>query len=319
MSVPGVQLRPATGGDLPALSGLFAQGFGRPLGAAEWEWKYHQVPGEARSVVAVTPGGELMAHAGALALPARWAGRGRLEEGSAWQLCDFVGRRASLRAPLVAAGRALLEGLPRSGDLPWIYGFPSARHLALGERTFGYRPLPWIEVWEGELAAVPSPAIPPPLVVGDRPAAGVESAWARCGGQGVRRTPAFLAWRYTARPERYYRFYSLGPDGADGLVVVAFAGEVAQLAEVWLPPGLDGEEVLRAVAADLRALGLLRWRSWPLAHGNQWLPALGLRPSGEQVPLGCRPRGAGSAGEQVERIVAAAAGLYYPMGDHDLV
>jgi hypothetical protein len=304
-------LRPTEAADLPALAELFAEGFGRPLAAGEWEWKYRALPGEARSMVAVAADGQLLAHAGALALPARWIGG----EGPAWQLCDFVARRVGLRAPLVALGKALLEDLPRAGDQPWVYGFPSARHLTLGERTFGYHRLPWVRTWDGDLP--PVQALGVPLAIGDLPGIDAERAWARAGGgHGVRRTPTFLAWRYTARPERYYRFYAVGETAADGFVVAAPVGDLALLAEVWLPELDRAQDVLRAVAADLRALGLRRWRSWPLPGGaTDLLAALGMSPSPEEVPLGCRPR----PGNHAAPIVEAAARLYYPMGDHDVV
>jgi hypothetical protein len=311
-STPRITVRPTEPIDLPALGVLFAEGFGRQLSAAEWEWKYRRLPGEGRSMVAVTAAGELLAHAGALALPARWPGG----EGPAWQLCDFVGRRAGLRAPLVSVGHALLADLPRRGDLPWAFGFPSPRHLTLGERTFGYHRLPWIRPWEGDLASAAAPGLE--LAVSDRPDQAVEASWLRCGGRGVRRSPAFLAWRYTARPDRYYRFYSLGAGGCEGLVVAAPVGELAMLAEVWLPSPPAARAALRAVAADLVALGMRRWRSWPLPGeptAPDLLAELGLRPCAEEVPLGCRPR----PGEDPAPVVAAATGLYYPMGDHDLV
>lgn len=303
-------VRPTLAEDLPALSALFEEGFGHPLAADEWEWKYRHLPGEGRSVVALGPAGELLAHAGALALPARWESGA----GPAWQLCDFVGRRTSLRSPLVAAGRALLADLPRCGDMPWIFGFPSARHLALGERTFGYRPLPWVPVWEGELPAAGA-GDGEVLATDDRCTGAAEPIWEACGGLGVRRSRAFLDWRYTARPRRYYRFYRLRVAATEGWVVAAFVHDLALLAEVWLPPGPDWYGALAAVAADLRAAGLRRWRCWPLRDGSTMLGRLGLAPGGEQVPMGCRPR----AGAEPDEVVAAAARLYYPMGDHDVV
>src|SRR5262249_48661352 len=118
----GLELRPTRDGDLPALSGFLSRRFGRPFPVAEWEWKYLRLPGEARSHVALA-GGEIVAHAGALCLPARWRGG----EGGIWQLADFAGEtgRGGLRPPLVTLGRGLLADLPRAGDAPWIFGFPS--------------------------------------------------------------------------------------------------------------------------------------------------------------------------------------------------
>ena len=306
MSTP----RPTAPGDLPALSDLYAEGFGRSWSPEEWEWKYRRLPGEARSVVVEDAEGLLRAHVGALALPARWTGG----EGVLWQLTDFVARGAGLHPPLVRAGRALLADLPRIGDLPWIFGFPSARHLSLGERVFGYHPLAPAEWWAGELPAPLAAGDATALEIGDAPGPGAEAAWEACGGLGVRRSAAFLSWRYHARPERYYRFYAPAGDSAGALAVAAFAGPLVTLAELWLPPGTDGEAFLRAVASDLRATGLHRWRAWPAPGQERALGALGLRPSGETVPRGCRgPAGAGP------ETVGYAASLYHPPGDWDLV
>jgi hypothetical protein len=133
---------------------------------------------------------------------------------------------------------------------------------------------------------------------------------------GVRRSAAFLNWRYHARPQRYYRFYRLGRPGASGLAVFAFVGQEAWATEIWLPPAGEWYSAMLAVAADLRAAGLRTWRFWPppAAAGTAALLArLGVRPDGEPRFVGCR----GPAQGGVDPI-AAAAGFYYAMGDYDL-
>jgi hypothetical protein len=354
----GLLIRPTTPADLPALSALFADRFGHGLTPEEWHWKYRQIPGEGRSLVAVEPGtGTVLAHAGALALPARWPGG----EGPIWQLVDFAGttRHRGLRAALVDLGRTLLADLPRPGDAPWIFGFPSERHFRLGERVFGYRPLTEIEPLAGELSPSPpwppSPTRTPParergeeekeevsgfsgravvplsreggvrvgegsgvrarLETGDLFGDWAEAIWERCGGLGVRRSAAFLNWRYYARPQRYYRFYRMFSEGTgeEAFVVFAFVGEEAQAAEAWLPASGQWLDALLAVAADLRASGLRSWRFWPgLDPGLA--AALGLRPTGERQFVGCRGRSSGGPDP-----AAAAVGFPYSMGDYDLV
>lgn len=311
------EIRPTRPEDLPALSALFADRFGHGLTPEEWQWKYRQIPGEGRSLVAVEAG-TVLAHAGALALPSRRPG-GEGGEGPIWQLVDFAGttRRGGLRAALVDLGRRLLADLPGEGDAPWIYGFPSERHFRLGERVFGYRPLTTIEPLAGELPdSVPTARIE----TGDSCGDWAEAVWERCGGLGVRRSAAFLNWRYYARPQRYYRFYRMFSDGNDageGLAVFAFVGDEALAAEVWLPTAARSEEwypSLLAVAADLRAAGFRSWRFWPGPGLAPSLAAeLGLRPAGERQFVGCRGRSEGPDP------VAAASGFPYSMGDYDLV
>jgi len=305
-----LEIRPTRPEDLAGLAGLFADRFGHGLTREDWEWKYRQIPGEGRSLVAVEEG-SVLAHAGALALPARWPAG----EGLIWQLVDFAGaaRGRGLRAPLVDLGRALLADLPRVGEAPWLFGFPSERHFRLGEKAFGYRPLATFEPLAGELPAPASQASAARIETGDRCGAWAESIWERCGGFGVRRSAAFLNWRYCARPARYYRFYRLFSDGEEGLAVFAFAADQAGAAEVWLPPAGRWCSALRAVAADLRAAGLRTWRFWPRLDPGLHGP-LALRPTGERLFIGCRGRSCGGPDP-----VAAAAGFPYSMGDYDLV
>ncbi len=313
-----LQIRPTEPDDLPGLSVLFDRRFGRPLGEAEWLWKYRQLPGEGRSWVAAigaagTPGGEILAHAGALRLAARWRGG----EGGIWQLVDWVASERSphLRPPLVDLGRSLLADLPAEGDAPWIYGFPSDRHFRLGQRVFGYRPLAEIGPLAGEVAAAAEGReIPWSDVAPDDSAA----IWAASGGEfGVVRSAAFLNWRYHARPERYYRVYRPEVSGVAGLAVISFAGREAQVAELWLPPGVDWRTSLAGIAADLAAAGIERWTAWPAPAGREdlddELAELGLRPTEERIVLGCRGRQDGPDP------VAAASGFFYAMGDYDLV
>jgi hypothetical protein len=309
-----VSFRPTTAEDLPALVAFFAERFGRAWTPEEWTWKYRALPGEARSLLAVGEDGEILAHAGALCLPARLPGLPGGEDPGIWQLVDFAGspRRRGLRPALVELGRQLLAGLPREGDAPWIFGFPSERHFRLGERVFGYRPLTVVDELGGPLPEGPAPA-GTEIATGDSCGPWAEAIWAACGVSSVRRSAAFLNWRYFARPHRYYRFYRLPAGAAEGLAVFAFVGDEAWAAELWLPPGSEWYPSLLAVAADLRAAGLRRWRFWPAGFLTPLRARLGLAPTGERRFIGCRGRPGG------REPAAAAAGFLYAMGDYDLV
>jgi len=333
-----ITVRPTAAGDLAGLGALFAARFGHPLSSEEWEWKYRRIPGEARSIVAVDGAGAVLAHAGALLLPARWRGG----EGGIWQLVDFAGGRGGggLRPALVDLGRQLLADLPAAGDAPWIFGFPSERHFRLGERVFGYHPLATVEPLAGPLpvgaeadAGSSVAAAAAGLESGDSCGDWAEAIWRRCAVLGVRRSAAFLNWRYWGRPHRYYRFYRLLEAGHEGLAVFAFVGEEAWATELWLPPPAEWYSPMLAIGADLRAAGLRVWRFWPpppvASHASAppgersasdagpsaagLLRRLGVRPDGETRFVGCR----GAAGDAVAP-AAAASGFYYAMGDYDL-
>lgn len=334
-----IQVRPTRPEDLPELAKLFEQRFGHPGSAEEWWWKYRHLPGEARSWLAVGEGGRVLAHAGALRLPARLVvGREGAASGARtgiWQLTDWMGTVANggLRPPLVVLGRRLLADLPAPGDAPWIFGFPSERHLRLGARTFGYRSLPAVQPLAGETAAAAGagdremPAAGALREVTDRCGDWAEAAWEACGVPGVRRSAAFLNWRYHARPARYYRVYRLAPGAGhspeppdppvDGLAVFAFVGGLARGTELWLPgPAGRWKPALRAVARDLLAAGLERWELWPPPPSSGLSPILselGLRARGEPVVMGCRGAGGATAGPS-----PADPSFYYAMGDYDL-
>jgi hypothetical protein len=316
---PELVLRPTAPHDLPALAAFFTDRFGHPMTPEEWSWKYGSLPGEARSLLAIDAAADrerpenILAHAGALCLPARWQDR----EAGVWQLVDWAGttRRRGLRPALIELGRRLLADLPRADDAPFLFGFPSERHFRLGERAFGYRPLAEVTELAGPLpeAAADLAAIASGDSCGDWAAA----AWEACGVAGVRRSAAFLNWRYYARPGRYYRFYRLAAQGVEGLAVFAFLGEEAWGAELWLPPGSEWYAALLAVAADLKAAGLRRWRLWPPPPElrlDATLAALGLTPAGERRFIGCR--GALDSGADPAQ---AARGFRFAMGDYDLV
>jgi hypothetical protein len=321
-----IAVRPTADGDLAGLCALYESRFGHPLRPEEWSWKYRQLPGQARSLVAVDGAGAVLAHGGAMCLPARWRGG----HGGLWQLVDFAGSAGGggLRPALLELGRQLLAGLPGEGDAPWIFGFPSQRHFRFGELVFDYRPLATFATLAGPLPE-PAPevggAAPVEIEVSDSCGDWAEAVWERCAVLGVRRSAAFLNWRYWARPHRYYRFYRLHAGGVPGLAVFAFVGLDAWAAELWLPPPGEWYSAMLAIAADLRAAGLRTWRFWPpppaAAGGDpptELLRRLGASPDGELRFVGCRGAGSGGDGSSSDP-AAAAGGFYFAMGDYDLV
>jgi hypothetical protein len=311
-----LEIRPTRPEDLDGLAALFADRFGHGLTPAEWEWKYRQIPGDGRSLVAIEAGA-VVAHAGAVALPARWRGG----EGKLWMPVDFAGttRRRGLRAAMVELGGTLLDPLFGDGYGPWMYGFPSERHQRLGERAIGYVLMGTVEPLVGEIPG-PPPAPPlemPPvrIEIGDSCGDWAEAVWERCGGLGLKRSAAFLNWRYYARPQRYYRFYRMFSEGDEGFAVFSFVAGEALAAEVWLPPKGPWERSMLAVAADLRAAGFCSWRFWPGPGLDPALAAaLGLRSAGETLLIGGRDRLDGGPDPR-----AARAGFPYTMGDYDMV
>jgi GT2 family glycosyltransferase len=304
-------VRPARPADEASIDRLFARSFGHSPPPGYWEWKYSRGPAKARRWVSVDRHGEVVAHAGALALAARIDGR----NADIWQLVDFMGTTASsgLRPPLVEAGRRLLDDLPGEGDAPWIFGFPSPRHFRLGELAFGYRPLRELTPWSGPIPETAAGAIAP-STIGDRAPLAAEAVWSQCAADGIVRSREFLDWRYWARPGRYYRFYGFGADGENGFAVFAFQSDTALAAELWLAKAGEARGALLGIAADLRSAGFRSWSFWPpIADLDAAASAeLGLKPAAESVFVGIRPA--------KDRDPAAQALRFgYVMGDYDLV
>lgn len=308
-----MEIRTTEESHLPALDVLFRDRFDHGISLEEWRWKYGRIPGTARSALALDEAGTVLAHAGALRLPARWSGG----EGGIWQLVDFAGRTGGrgLRAALVELGRSLLADLPEPGDAPWIFGFPSERHFRLGQRVFGYGPLATWREWVGAIPSILPSTAPCEVEVSDSCGDWAEAVWRRCEVLGVRRSAAFLNWRYHARPDRYYRFYRLHGEAGDALAVFAFAGTEAAAVELWLPRPWRLRDALAPIAADLRASGLERWRFWPqpacLERGAGEWEALGLAAGAEVF---CGYRGRLGAPDPLPE----SARFYYALGDHDI-
>ena len=306
-----IEIRAPHSGDVAGLAALYRAAFGYEPPEGFWSWKYGAVPGESRQRIALS-GGVVVAHAGALGLPARWAHG----DGIAWQLVDFMGSTAGggLRSAMVDAGRDLLADLPRAGDVPFVFGFPSSRHFRLGARAFGYRPWREIPIYRGALPAEESTPGDVEVEVTEQAGAWSSTVWERLRLTGVCRSQAFLDWRYYARPGRYYRFYRLRRRDTEGFAVFGYAGEEASAAELWLPEGGDGADLLAAAAADLRGLGMRNWAFWPPdALHAALVERVGARAAGETVFAGCR----GRPGEAHPETLAGDFTL--AMGDYDLV
>jgi SAM-dependent methyltransferase len=170
-----------------------------------------------------------------------------METLTAERVMDWAHTAMTTRRNMWPECRSLLADLPRVGDAPWIFGFPSERHFRLGERVFGYRPLQILEELGGD---IPDVAPGSRIETGDSCGDWAEAVWEACDVLGVRRSAAFLNWRYYSRPHRYYRFYRLASGSREGLAVFAFVGEEAWAAELWLPSGGEWYAPMLAVAAE---------------------------------------------------------------------
>ncbi|MEM7480779.1 MAG: hypothetical protein AAF481_06370 [Acidobacteriota bacterium] len=311
-----IDIRPTEPSDLPGIDRLFRERFAAGFNEVTWRWKYEQLPGRSQSWVAVDGGGRVTAHAGLLGFPAV----GRQARGTLWNLLDIAGstRGLGLRPPMVDLVRHVLAPLPAPDDFPWMIGIPNRRHFRLGRKVLNYLLLKEIVPLAGKL--------PPAGAAAGHWAEAAESApadsgeiWRSCGVWGIERSAAFLNWRYHARPYRYYRFYRLSEPGGDsGMAVFAFVEREAWGAELWLPEAGDWYHALKAVAVDLGAAGLERWRFWPAPHEsqNRLFERLGLELLPRETTL---VSWRGRPDPDTGRTPRPDEDFYYAMGDHDAV
>lgn len=147
-----VALTPARAG---AMRGLFERVFGRPMGEAEWHWKYGD--GRGHGVGLVDGQAQMQVFYGGLTRPLRLLGRPAL----GCQVCDVMtapGSHASLgrQGPMHQAAASFLEQ-----QIGWArphavgFGFPTDRALGMAERRGLYERV-------DEMVQVRWPALGPP-------------------------------------------------------------------------------------------------------------------------------------------------------------
>jgi N-acetylglucosaminyl-diphospho-decaprenol L-rhamnosyltransferase len=244
--LPDITVRDCTAEDGDGIAALFPHVFGHELPAGVWHWKYHARAGTSCSQVAEMEG-EIVSHVGCRRLELAWHG----EPGAGFTVMDQMsdpavrGRRVWQRVAMRVFERHV-DG--RDGLL--VYGFPNERVRKAGEARQAWEAIAPVFALERP-ALDPAPRMPGELVVVERPPARWDAAWQRhepAYGLLQRRDAAYLTWRYTARPDREYRFINAVDDGS--LAVVSLGGERAHLMELIAPPGDFARCARLALAAE---------------------------------------------------------------------
>lgn len=261
------RVRPATPSDSASICELFTRVFGRRMSEAEWRWKYLDNPDGWAAVVAESEG-RLVGHFGGWPFRALIAGR----ETIVYSLVDVAtlpeARSLGGRRPvLVAMAEALFEILGPTGT-PFGFGFPSPRHLKIGESLIGYREHFPVRELRFELASTPaSPRIE--VRTGEIADEAFDPLWKAsvsvlnqaCLVRDRRR----VNWRYHARPDRYYRMVTLAGAGEDvAWGVLGVTGEQALVMDYLARPPLEEifRDLVRALEAEARAMGARRLVFW---------------------------------------------------------
>ncbi|MEP6801241.1 MAG: GNAT family N-acetyltransferase [Acidobacteriota bacterium] len=277
-------IREATPADAPGIRRLFARTFRADLPEAEWRWKFERNPDGWYGIVA-EDGGEIVGNY------AGWGMRFLLDgqETLLYSVGDVATDRRVRglgRAVYRTMAGAFYESVGARG-VPFCFGFPNARALAISHRLIGSRTLlPIREV------RIPVASFPPPPVEacsGDYVDETFDPLWAAARGTiawGAIRDRARANWRFHARPLRYYRMVWLsGPAGMTSWAALSVVGERALVAD-WLAAagGAGLPELLAAAAAEAAVLGareLVLWET-PGGPGREVISRL----PGERVEAG---------------------------------
>lgn len=234
---------PLQPGEVPAFCALFQRVFSADV-TPEWRhWKYEQGPRLGHvSLVARDSTGALVGHAGALVFPGVVQGRPLPMA----QVCDVMVDPAARGGVDHGGvyGRLMAElqrELAQAHPGVFAYGFAGIRPYKLGARMGLYRAVQPCRMGVLEFQADAVAPRPPstwlrwltsPLrqwarwsahpVAWDAPA--LATLWQRCGpaspGPRVRRTSAYLHWRYAAHPSHRYQAWLMRRWGrAQGWVV----------------------------------------------------------------------------------------------------
>ena len=250
------RIREATAEDAPGIRRLFARTFGTELPEEEWLWKFARNPDGWYAVVAEEDGEIVGNYAG-------WGMRFLLEgeETLLYSVGDVATdprARGLGRGVYRAMAEAFYESIGARG-IPFCFGFPNARALAISHRLVGSRTLfPIREVF------VPLESFPPPpadATSGEIVSEAFDLLWdAARGGisHGAVRDRARVNWRFHARPTRYYRMVSVGAGGAmRSWAALSVVGERALVADYLDADAGRGLPALFAAAAAEAA----RWQA----------------------------------------------------------
>lgn len=271
-----IRIREATAADAPGVRRLFARTFGVELTEEEWRWKFADDPDGWFGIVAEQDGEVVGNYAG-------WGMRFRLdgEERLLFSVGDVATDKTARglgRGVYRDMASAFYEAVGARG-VPFCFGFPNERALAISHRLVGSRTLyPVREV------AVPLdvfPSAPEDVFFGDSAGPELDALWQTAReaiGTGPIRDRLRINWRFHARPTRYYRMVWTGSPAMRGWAALSVVGERALVAD-FLAAGDWARELpglFAGAAAEARRLGARHLVFWETPGGPAaaWIASL---------------------------------------------
>ncbi|MEP6993345.1 MAG: GNAT family N-acetyltransferase [Acidobacteriota bacterium] len=268
-------VRESSAADGPAIRGLLASVFGQEFSEDEWRWKYALDPDGWFGTVGVL-GERIVGHY------AGW-GMGLLVDGEPRRIFAIgdvatdpsarsLGGKSGVFKEMTAAFYARV-----AGEVPFCFGFPNARALAVSHRFALTRTLLPIELLVISVESFgPAPA---DAAAGDAVDETFDPLWEaarRVRTTGLIRDRARVNWRFHARPSRYYRMvWRASGTGMTAWAVLSVVGEEAVVAD-YLGCEADGRDLrplFAAAAEEARRLGARRLVFWSSPGPGQALLA----------------------------------------------
>lgn len=283
----GFAVRFASEADAPGIRSLFRRVFEKEMPAEEWDWKYARNPDGWLGTVAVMDG-EIVGN---------YSGCGmKFLLGDSERLAYAVGDVATDPKVRQLGGRrgvfremteAFYAEVGRRG-LPFCFGFPNDRALAVSHRFAGTESLRPIVEKRVPCESFPAPA--PGFAFGDAVGDSFEALWRTARKSlpaAAVRDRLRANWRFHARPARNYRMLWRESGGAvASWAVLSVVGENATVGDYLgsAPGGGDLPELFAAAAAEAARLGARQLVFWE-TPGGPGAPAIAALP-GASAPAG---------------------------------
>lgn len=243
-------------GDEVQINDGFNEVFGLNRSLDEWRWKFPEHPEGRWIMLAVDPGGRVLAHYAALAMQVRF-GREHVRAG---QIVDAYSRM-EVRGTRVFSScyERFIDSFGKPDGLPLMFGFPGRKHYEMGLKALKYVPIGSVPFWVRESRWRPSLAARRFEIKQGFDAHAVDDLWGRAAERydvAAVRDSGWFARRYAGRPAVEYLHLSAWRKGRAHAWAVtrADAGTLRWVELVW-----DGQVPGALVAID-RALGVLARR-----------------------------------------------------------
>lgn len=248
VSAGTVEYRAYRPGDERAINDGFNEVFGQARSLEEWRWKFPERPEGRWIMLALDPGGRVLAHYGAVAVQVRFGGaqlRGA-------QVVDAYSR-SEVRGTRVFSTcyQRFVGSFGAPGGLSFIFGFPGRRHYEMGFKVLNYVPITSVPYWVRPVRRRRSLSAWRYGVGEGFEAAAADDLWRRAGERydvAAVRDAGWLQRRYLGRPGVEYVHLAATRRGRTHARAVARAQDgILRWAElVW-----DGEDERALDALDV--------------------------------------------------------------------